>query len=214
MGFLMGRSTLIRTDRKERTTEPPAGRVRFVRAFATLVLVLAAGAPVCDLHAQAAPEEYQIKAAFLFHFAQLVEWPGNAANGQGRSLILCLYNNKPQAGEILSTLEGKNTGDRILHVHVLDHADNLQGCDIVFFTRNDARIQAAALRALRGRAVLTVGETDSFLSDGGMIRFHLEQDKIRFDIDLAAANNAQLKISSRLLMLATAVIRGGIEAGG
>jgi hypothetical protein len=62
--------------------------------------------------------------------------------------------------------------------------------------------------------ILTVGETSDFLSDGGMIRFHLEEDKIRFDINLAAAESARLKISSRLLLLATSVSRSGVTDRG
>jgi hypothetical protein len=50
-----------------------------------------------------------------------------------------------------------------------------------------------------------VGETANFLSDGGMIRFHLEDDKVRFDINLGGAESSHLKISSRLLLLATSV---------
>jgi len=58
-----------------------------------------------------------------------------------------------------------------------------------------------------------VGENTNFLSDGGMIRFHLNEDKIRFDINLGAADSSHLKISSRLLLLATSVNRGnGMEA--
>jgi hypothetical protein len=62
--------------------------------------------------------------------------------------------------------------------------------------------------------VLTVGETANFLSEGGMIRFHLEEGKVRFDINLGAADSSHLKISSRLLLLATSVTRGAKADGG
>jgi hypothetical protein len=65
-----------------------------------------------------------------------------------------------------------------------------------------------SLRSLRGQPVLSVGETANVLSDGGMICFHLEGDRIRFDINLGAADASHLKISSRLLLLATSVMRG------
>jgi len=64
------------------------------------------------------------------------------------------------------------------------------------------------LRGLRGIPVLMVGETSNFLSEGGMIRFHLVEGKIRFDINLGAADSSHLKISSRLLLLATSVTYG------
>jgi tRNA threonylcarbamoyladenosine modification (KEOPS) complex Pcc1 subunit len=59
-----------------------------------------------------------------------------------------------------------------------------------------------------------VGETDSFISDGGMIQLHIEDDKIRFDINVGAADSSHLKISSRLLLLATSVtLAGGSDKG-
>jgi hypothetical protein len=64
---------------------------------------------------------------------------------------------------------------------------------------------------MRGMPVLTVGETSNFLSDGGMIRFHLDEGRIRFDINLAAAESSHLQISSRLLLLASSVTQSGVS---
>jgi hypothetical protein len=80
-----------------------------------------------------------------------------------------------------------------------------KNCNIFFLSRDEAQRQTAIVKSLRGMPVLTVGETANFLSDGGMIRFHLEEGKVRFDINLGAADSAQLKISSQLLLLATSV---------
>ncbi|MGD0799907.1 MAG: YfiR family protein [Terracidiphilus sp.] len=157
--------------------------------------------------AQAAADEYKIKAAFLFHFAQLVEWPADSLSSRDPSLNLCIFDDEPQLAEVQNTVEGKPVGARVLHLRPLSPAQELQGCNILFLSRDQAQRQAAILRRLRGQPVLTVGESANFLSEGGMIRFHLEADKIRFDINLGAADAARLKISSRLLLLASAVIR-------
>jgi len=79
---------------------------------------------------------------------------------------------------------------------------------MLFFSREEDRRQAAILRSLRGQPVLTVGETGDFLSDGGMIQLHLDEDKVRFDINAGLADSSHLKISSRLLLLATTVTLG------
>jgi hypothetical protein len=50
--------------------------------------------------------------------------------------------------------------------------------------------------------------------DGGMIRFHLDDGRIRFDINLGAADSVHLKISSRLLLLASSIVRGSGTGGG
>ena len=154
---------------------------------------------------QTTVEESQVKAAFLFHFAQLVDWPADPNSDGNRSLIICVFDDDPQRHELQSTLEGKLIGERVLHIRLLSDPQAIPGCNILFLSRDEGPRQSAILRDLRDRPILTVGESDSFLSDGGMIRFHLEADRIRFDINLAAADSAHLKISSRLLLLATSV---------
>jgi hypothetical protein len=156
-------------------------------------------------HAQSADEEYQVKAAFLFHFAQLVEWPASSMNGSDQSVNLCIFDDEPRRKELQDTIDGKPVGTRVLHVLLLSSSQFAQGCNMLFLSRAEDRRQAAILRSLRGQPVLTVGESDDFLSDGGMIQLHLDEDRVRFDINAGLADSSHLKISSRLLLLATSV---------
>jgi YfiR/HmsC-like len=168
------------------------------------IVLLASGLPQ-SVRAQSAPEEYQVKAAFLFHFAQFVDWPAGVLNNNDPSLKLCIFDDEPRRQELQSTIEGKTIGARVFHIRLISQTPEIQGCNILFLSRDEARRQTAILRSVRGMPVLTVGETDNFLSDGGMIRFHLKEDKVRFDINLGCAESSHLKISSRLLLLATSV---------
>jgi hypothetical protein len=182
--------------------------------FALLcIAVLVAGAPQ-PARAQTTAAEYQVKAAFLFHFAQFVDWPDGVLNARDPSLKLCILDDEPRRQELQSTIEGKPIGSRLFHVRLIGQPQDFQGCNILFLSRDETRRQTAILKSLRGIPVLTVGETSNFLSDGGMIRFHIEEDKIRFDINLEAAESSHLKISSRLLLLATSVTRGGVADRG
>lgn len=198
--------------------DTPIGKalsVRPSRAMTLLMfLALLLGSfidPQCA-RGQGSAEEYQVKAAFLFHFAQLVEWPASAGDAGTGSLTLCAFD-QAAGQEVRRTIDGKSIGGQTLHVHLLQDSRNFGGCSILFLAQSDAH-QPAILRAVRALPILTVGETNNFLSDGGMIRFHLQEDKIRFDINAAAADLAQLKISSQLLLLATSVQRGGMRGGG
>ena len=167
--------------------------------------------PVC---AQGTAEEYEVKAAFLFHFAQLVEWPAGALNASDQSINLCIFDNEPRRRELQNTIEGKPVGVRVLHVRMLDQQQNIQGCNILFLSRDEGRRQVAILRSVRGLPILTVGETNEFLADGGIIHFQLDGDKIRFDINASAADSSRLKISSRLLLLASSVtLSDGTDRG-
>lgn len=178
---------------------------RIAFSDAILCFLLLVSGATQSVRGQTTLDEYQVKAAFLFHFAQLVDWPADTNGGGNHSLNFCVFDDDPQRHALQSTLEGKRIGERVLHVRQLSEPQNIPGCNILFLSRDEAPRQSAILRALHDQPILTVGETESFLSDGGMIRFHLEADRIRFDINLAAADSAHLKISSRLLLLATTV---------
>ena len=176
-----------------------------------VMLVLQAPQLAC---AQTATDEYKVKAAFLFHFAQFVDWPSDAFNSGDQSLDLCIFDDEPHLQELESALEGKAIGARVVHVRLLHQTQPAQRCSILFLGRDEGRRQTAVLRDLRGQPVLTVGEADNFLSEGGVIRLHLEQDKIRFDINVGVADSSHLKISSRLLLLASSVTLAGQAKGG
>jgi YfiR/HmsC-like len=183
------------------------------RRFNLLRLVLFVSVVLQSAYAQSTANEYQVKAAVLFHFLQLVQWPSGATNASNQSIIFCVFDDEPHRLDLESTLNGKVIGARVVQVRLINQPANLQGCNVVFLSRDESRRQTVTLNSQRGLPVLTVGETDEFYADGGMIRLRIEEDKIRFDINLAAAESSHLQISSRLLLLATTVTRPGTSDG-
>jgi hypothetical protein len=172
--------------------------------FATLGLLLLFSAG--DIaHAQST-EEYRVKAAFLFHFAQLVDWPADALGDEKSPFTLCTIRKDPFAGELEATLQGKSIGTRALQIRHLKQAGETQGCQVLFVGGSDRKQVLPLLAALKDAAILTVGESDNFAKQGGMIGFCMDNNKVRFDINLDAAGRARLKISSRLLLLAKIVL--------
>jgi len=161
---------------------------------------------------QPSSDEYRVKAAFLFHFAQLVEWPADAFDGNSGPLVLCTLEDDAFYDELENSVQGKQIGSRTIRIRHIHLSQAARGCNLLFIGKSDGK--GLSLATLRTLPVLTVGETDDFLSSGGMIRFHFDQDRIRFDINSAAADSSHLKISSRLLLLATSVTRSaGMEQG-
>jgi hypothetical protein len=205
MVLLSGRPRLEREDNNSAKNMLHRRSSRFAYPAAILCFLLVVLGTTQYVRGQTSVEESQVKAAFLFHFAQLVDWPADANSNGDRSLNICVFDDDPQRHELQSTLEGKIIGERVLHIRLLSDPQAIPGCKILFLSRDEGRRQPEILQGVRDQPVLTVGESDSFLSDGGMIRFHLEADRIRFDINLTAADSAHLKISSRLLLLATSV---------
>jgi uncharacterized protein DUF4154 len=156
--------------------------------------------------AQSQAGEYHVKAAFLYHFVQLVEWPANSLGGESSPVTLCIIGEDPFGGDLEATLAGKTVGTRSLRVRHLKEAEELQGCHVLFVSEHEAAHLARLLQGLKDGPILTVGESNGFVEQGGMIGFLVVDNKVRFEINLEAAERAKLKISSRLLLLAKTVI--------
>lgn len=157
--------------------------------------------------AQAAPaSEYEVKAAFVHNIAKFVEWPVSiSAKG---NLRLCLLG-QGAFGLAAGGLRGKPVGSKTWEVvPVATHA-NLRECQVLLIESPEAGDLPRLLGSLKDYPVLTVGDTDGYGEQGVMVNFYLEQDKVRFEINPAAANRAGLKISSQLLKLARIVAESG-----
>ena len=187
--------------------QPPlkAWTTRFLWWIVVVVSLLLAGSREIS-KAQSTDEEYRVKAAFIFHFAQLVDWPPETRTGATNSLFLCTVGDDPFQGALESTVEGKAVGDRILRVRHLKQADDMQACQVLFLGKGESKRIPTVLANLHNAPILTVGESPGFLGAGGMICFVREDNNVRFGINLDAAASAGLKIGSRLLILAQTVI--------
>lgn len=158
---------------------------------------------------QAQLEEYQVKAAFLFHFAQLVDWPSGSLGSENSPLILCTAGENALSGILEVLVQGKEIRSHPLQVRHLREKDNQAACHLLFIVGTDKKHAAAILTGVNNAPILTIGESDNFIQQGGIIGFCLQENKICFDINLETANRAHLKISSRLLLLARSVIGNG-----
>jgi hypothetical protein len=157
--------------------------------------------------AQSPADEYHVKAAFLYHFTQLVEWPADASNEGGNSLLLCTLGDDPFHGELENTVAGKQIGSRTLRIrHVKPQYTG--GCNVLFISKSESNRFASLIANLRNAPILTVGDDDGFMHAGGMIRLFLDGNKVRFEINRKTAESARLKISSQLLLLAKNVVGG------
>jgi YfiR/HmsC-like len=150
--------------------------------------------------------EYDVKAAFLFHFAQFVEWPSGAFKDAGTPLIYCTTGEDVFRGSLDESVKGKRIGNHELRVRHLKERERIDGCHVLFLSTVQRGLQAELLASANGHPVLTVGETEHFVQQGGIIGFCLEDKKIRFEINLEPAGRAQLKISAKLLALARTVL--------
>jgi hypothetical protein len=135
-----------------------------------------------------------------------VEWPPSAFTGPDATLNVCVVGRDP-FGEVLDqTIGGRRVAGRSLRVLRPDRpASDL--CHVAFVGDAPAAVREAWLAALRTEATLTVGETRSFAQDGGMIAFVIQDETVRFEINVGAVRSGGLRMSSRVLTLATRLYR-------
>jgi len=144
--------------------------------------------------------EYPLKAAFLLNFARFVEWSGLPAADEA-SLALCILGRDP-FGAALDLVEGKPVRSRRLVVKRIKAVADAPGCQVLFVSASERARLPEILAALGSAPVLTVSDQEDFVHAGGMIGFLTLDDRIRFDVNLAAAQRASLQLSSQLLKLA------------
>jgi hypothetical protein len=180
----------------EMASELFAGRIA---ALLLMVFALTLGLPWESARAQV--PDTQIKAAFLLNFAKYAQWPETSLAPSDAPLKLCILGRDP-FGEALRPVP---IGGRPLSVERGVADDALKSCHIAYIAESEDRRLPRILALLRGKPVLTVSDIDGFAENGGMIELVLADGRVRFDINLAAANASQLRLSSQLLKLARSV---------
>lgn len=172
----------------------------FRRRSAAAIAGLLCAAVLC---AQTEGTEYQVKAAFLMNFTKFVDWPASAFQNSESPLTICVLGEDPFGGALDQVVENETAGGRRLAVQRLHRMPPAKTCQVLFISRSER--DQAALVAAAGSGVLTVGDQEGFLREGGIIAFVLQAHHVRFDINLQAAARAGLAISSRLLSVARRV---------
>jgi hypothetical protein len=148
---------------------------------------------------------YQVKLAFLYNFAQFVQWPADAFPNTHSPLIVCVAGADPFRGEIEQDLRGRTVGGHPIEIRKLRSNDLPAACHIIFIPAGEKKLAEKLVAATKGSSTLTVGETKGFADLGGVINLTVEENKLRFEVNLDAAMQTRLKISSKLLALAKIV---------
>jgi len=187
-------------------------RMRTDRLFALFLVVveLLAGC-IAPARGQSPPSEYEIKAAFLYNFAKFVDWPPEAFSGPHDPIVLGIVGEDPFGASLDAMVFGKTVNGRGLVVKRISEGPELRSCHILFISASHQKHLARILESLKGSGVLTVGEADRFTESGGAIRFVLDENRVRFEINLDVTARARLKLSSKLLALARRVIADGLR---
>ena len=175
------------------------------RLWRRLALLLIAG----GLLGAAAPvSEYQLKAVFLFNFAQFVEWPPAALPRESAPFVIGVLGKDPFGAALDEVVRGETANGHPLEVVRYHNVGEIRDCQILFIAASELPQLEGILAALRGRSILTVTDADSPALHGVMIALVRQEKRIRLRIDLQATKASNLTISSKLLRPAEIVGSG------
>ena len=149
--------------------------------------------------------EYEVKAAFLYKFASFVEWPPDPPSP---TLCIGVVGQDPFGSMLEGVVKGKSINGRNFQIRRYKSAQDAVACHIIFISSSERSRLRSVLDRLRGSAALTVSDNPGFCESGGMIDFEILDQKVRFAINQEAAEQAHLKLSSKLLNVAIYVSQG------
>jgi len=149
--------------------------------------------------------EYDLKAVFLFNFAQFVEWPPEAFLDSKAPLTIGILGDDPFGGSLDEVVANETAHDRTLSIRRYRTIEEAEACHILFISATEASRMESILAALAHRSILTVGDSKDFTAHAGMVGFEVVGHRLRLRINRAAVNAAHLTISSQLLRQAEVV---------
>lgn len=212
-----GSGEVLYLEQLHRSSAPEKAAVRWWRTpigpglrgtailFAFLAVLVAPTHPrSARAEPRAAPAD-EVKAAFLYNFGKFVVWPGASPRPEA-TFVIGVLGDSPMAEVLDRTVRAKQVQERRIAVRRLRSAKEAQDCQILFIGAAERDRLGEILGALDRRSVLTVSDMDEFVDKGGMISLLLDQNKVRFEINLGVVDRAGLKMSSQLLKLARRVI--------
>ena len=188
---------------KDDTFHPQGRSRRGTRAWFVAVLLTLAGFAMQPQAAGAEFGEFEVKAAFLSSFAQFTKWPSGTFSDAGAPFVIGILGDDPFGHSLEGIIQGRAVSGRKVVIRRGRNANDMRGCQIVYISGSERGRLGGIIASLQGIAILTVGETEQFTRQGGVIGFKMEGEKVRFDINASAAKRAGLQISSRLLKIAS-----------
>jgi hypothetical protein len=181
---------------------------RIALALSLALAAIPAGRHGLRAESHQTAKEYQVKAVFLYNFVQFVQWPPEAFPDPKSPLVVGILGPDPFKAYLDEVVKGEKVDGHPIVVARYGRVEDVKDCHLLFVGGADSDRIAAILPSLKSRRILTVGESELFARNGGMVSFVTRQGRIRLKINLDAVQAARLGVSSKLLRLAEIVTPG------
>lgn len=192
-------------DRKQRSARPWSTVARRLVIGVALFCGLLAGIQPADCGEAGGFTEYQVKALYLLNFTKYVEWPAEAFPTADSPITIGVLGEDHFGDDLKKTVEGKTVNGRAIVIQAVEKCSELGKCQVLFISGSEKKRLGEILGKVKTLPILTVGESEQFTQQGGIINFVKKDGKVRLEIDLNAARQAKLQVSSKLLSVADTV---------
>ena len=145
----------------------------------------------------------KIKAAYTFQFTRFATWPTKISSVD-TPFTICMLGNEPIAKELKSLNQYKSEGRSIRIIYPTNVFDT-DDCKILYIAETKSRKLKDIIRILHNKPILTVSSIPNFALQGGIVGLTLYKNKIRLEINLASAQRADIKLSAKLLEIASVI---------
>lgn len=161
---------------------------------------------VCADSLQSSPSQAQIAAAFVFNFAKFTEWPQQVFADSATPLNVCFLGGDDVRISFQEISAGKAVNGRPILVRNVKSAGEVFDCRVVYMDSANSALFPGVMKNARQRCGLVIGTSDDFLARGGIIKLLVENNRMKFDVNVGAAGRAKIRLSSKLLALARSVV--------
>ena len=194
-------------DTGSRVRRPEPSRRRFVLgasgALVALLSLTVLGAPARVESDPRYTREYDLKAAFLFNFTQFVEWPADCLPASATPFVIGVVGADPFGTTLDEIVANEKVHEHPIVVQRWKSIGEVGACHILFISHAESLRLREVAASLRGRGILTVGDSERFAARGGVIGFAMAGSRLRLEVNLDEARAQRLTISSKLLRQST-----------
>ena len=171
---------------------------RVAKGFMALALLTMPGPRIAAQTIRKPETPYEVRAVFLYKFAQFTEWPKEAFADENAPFVFGILGKDP-FGKDIDIIKGATLKGRKLEVKYFSEVKEVKNCHILFISDSEEKWLPEILKALENTSILTVGEMDRFVERNGVLNFLPGREKRPYEINQAAAEKARLRIHSSLL---------------
>ena len=185
----------------------PSGFPRILRwkLMPGLLLSVSLGVAPATASGAETPSAGQVKAAMVYSIAKFVDWPADTFADANAPFTICVMGKGPLVAGIES-LKGQNVKNRKVLIRQVTKTEEAEGCQILLIGDSARRQVPEMMNRLGKQSTMTISDLPNFAENGGVVGFVEDEGKVRFEINLGAAQHSRIHISAQLLRLAKKIL--------